>query len=342
MNASSSLNENEKININELIEATEYLKETKLIYETPLISLNGLNLNDSFNNANNLNVFLKLENMQTTGSFKLRGVLNQFRNIQLTNSEDTSNNKIVTFSGGNYGKTFAYVTSKLNLNKKAKVILPATVSQAKYDYINSKGLETEKVNHQNILDKVEEHVQNGYKLIHPIDDKNLICGYSSITFEILKQQQQSPPPDIVLVCCGGGSLLAGISIAFGLLKPNTLIYGVEPETANTMHQSFQLGYPVKMTDAYSVATGLSPPITGHLAYHICKTHVKEILLVSDFEIKQTCKKLFEMGIKAELSGCAAMAALLFNKLPKFDASNKLNVLVIISGGNISAEEINLL
>ena len=338
MNA-SSLNENEKININELVEATDYLKETKLIYETPLISLNGLNLNDSFNNANNLNVFLKLENMQTTGSFKLRGVLNQFRNIKLTNND--TNNKIVTFSGGNYGKTFAYVTSKLNLNKKAKVILPATVSQAKYDYINSKGLETEKVNHKYILDKVEEHVQNGYKLIHPIDDKNLICGYSSITFEILKQQQQQQP-DIVLVCCGGGSLLAGISIAFGLLKPNTLIYGVEPETANTMYKSFQLGYPVKMTDAYSIATGLSPPITGHLAYHICKTYVKDILLVSDFEIKQTCKKLFEMGIKDELSGCAAMAALLFNKLPKSYDSNKLNVLVIISGGNISAEEINLL
>jgi threonine dehydratase len=340
MNASSSLNENEKININELIEATDYLKETKLVYETPLISLNGLNLNDSFNNANNLNVFLKLENMQTTGSFKLRGVLNQFRNIKLTNND--TNNKIVTFSGGNYGKTFAYVTSKLNLNKTAKVILPATVSQAKYDYINSKGLETEKVNHKYILDRVEEHVQNGYKLIHPIDDKNLICGYSSITFEILKQQQQQQQPDIVLVCCGGGSLLAGISIAFGLLKPNTLIYGVEPETANTMSKSFQLGYPVKMTDAYSIATGLSPPITGHLAYHICKTYVKDILLVSDFEIKQTCKKLFEMGIKAELSGCAAMAALLFNKLPKFYDSNKLNVLVIISGGNISAEEINLL
>ena len=119
-----------------------------------------------------------------------------------------------------------------------------------------------------------------------------------------------------------------------------------------------------MNTAYSVATGLSPPITGlsiliiftnwlentkfelltnkgRIAYYNCREFVKDILLVSDDEIKQACKKLFEIGIKAELSGCAAVAALLFNKLPinKDNNGKKLNIVAVVSGGNVSAEEL---
>lgn len=110
-----------------------------------------------------------------------------------------------------------------------------------------------------------------------------------------------------------------------------------------MKESFDKGYPVKMLNSRSIATGLAPPMTGNLAYQHCKKYVKDILLVTDEEIKKTCKILFENGLKVEPSGCAALAALLFNKIPNFDelAKNKerIKIVVIVSGGNVSVEEL---
>ena len=99
--------------------------------------------------------------------------MNQIENLKLN---DTST-KMVTFSAGNYGKSFAYVCNKRNLN--AKVILPSAASDSKYNYILSQGLEAERVDHTKLLYTVEENVKNGYKLVHPIDDANLMSGYSS-------------------------------------------------------------------------------------------------------------------------------------------------------------------
>jgi threonine dehydratase len=105
-----------------------------------------------------------------------------------------------------------------------------------------------------------------------------------------------------------------------------------------MKQSFESGQPVKMLNSKSIAAGLAPPMAGGIAYYHCKKYVKDILLVSDEEIKETCKNLFEIGIKAELSGCAALAGL--KKCPEllYTQNRALKVVVLVSGGNVTAQE----
>lgn len=107
-----------------------------------------------------------------------------------------------------------------------------------------------------------------------------------------------------------------------------------------MKDSFEKGYAVKMPTSKSIATGLAPPMAGSIAFEHCKKYVKDILLVSDEEIKETCKKLFDVGLKVEPSGCAALAALLYNKIPNLEKINsQLRIVVIVSGSNISVDEL---
>ena len=199
-------------------------------------------------------------------------------------------------------------------------------------------MDTQKYPGQHLLDGVDEHVEKGWKLIHPLDDINLIAGYAPMAYEILDKLD----PDIVVVCCGGGSLLAGISAGLSLLGSQCVVYGVEPLTANTMSASFKEGHAIKLPTAKSIASGLAPPMCGTLAYEHCKKYVKDILLVSDDEIKEACKIAFTSGLKAELSGCAALAAILFDKVPEIaqnSSDKKLKVVCILSGGNVSAAEL---
>ncbi len=152
-------------------------------------------------------------------------------------------------------------------------------------------------------------------------------------------------PDIVLVCCGGGALLAGVSSGLKLVNCKALVYGIEPETASTMYQSFEKNSPAIDHSSKSIAGGLAPPLAGKSAYYHCREHVNGIILISDDEIVQTCRILFEKGLKVEPSGCAAMAALLFNKVPNVDTrcsgdmQRTKKIVVVVSGGNISAEEL---
>ena len=110
-----------------------------------------------------------------------------------------------------------------------------------------------------------------------------------------------------------------------------------------MYESLKNDYPVKMFTSHSIATGLAPPMAGTVAFNHCKKFVKGIILVTDEEIKSACKRLFENGLKVEPSGSAAMAAVLSNKIPNVDLKNsnvdKLKIVSIISGGNVSADEL---
>jgi threonine dehydratase len=284
-----------------------------------------------FGLSKNINLSLKLENTQENGSFKIRGVINQIKNMNLNDS----NLKLVTFSAGNYGKAFAYVCSIYKI--KGKVILPMSASESKIAYINSCGVETEKS--LALLETIEEHVKKGWKCMQPFDDLDLIEGYASISLEIIEKLT----PDIVIVCCGGGGLLAGISQGFNLLDSQARIYGVEPETANTMFESLRQNKAITNSNAKSVATGLAPPMAGKITFEFCKRFANGgIVLVSDEEMIQTMKLLFDRGLKVEPSGCAALAALLNKKvnLNEFNDKERVNVVAILSGGNVSADEIS--
>ncbi len=170
--------------------------------------------------------------------------------------------------------------------------------------------------------------------IPKISNFRLIKGYGSVGFEILAKV---PKPDIVLVPCGGGGLLSGVAAALVQAGPDDLkIYGVEPETAATMYESFRQGKPASIPDSHSVANGLCPTRSGDLTTPICRKFVNEILLVNDGEIIMAVKALFDIGIKVEPTGAACVAALMAGKLPQMDLEGK-TVVAILSGSNVTTE-----
>ncbi|XP_078091641.1 L-threonine dehydratase catabolic TdcB-like isoform X2 [Mustelus asterias] len=257
------------------------------------------------------------------GSFKIRGVANQFSRRE--------SGPFITMSAGNYGKAFAYAAR--HFGHQGKVLMPDTAPASKTNLIASYGVDIKQVPSKSLLPTVEQLVKDQKMIfLHPFDDIDLIAGHGSIGLEIL---EEIPNPDVVTVCCGGGGLLAGVAAAIKLSGcTTTAIYGVEPKEACTMYRSFIENKPVLM-DAKSIATGLAPPFAGSNSFQICRQHVKEILLVSDDEIKAAVSMLYKIGLVVEPSGAAAFAAIVGEKI---NLEGK-TVVVIITGGNVTPEEL---
>uniref|UniRef100_UPI00398F63AF L-threonine dehydratase catabolic TdcB isoform X2 n=1 Tax=Pristiophorus japonicus TaxID=55135 RepID=UPI00398F63AF len=230
-----------------LQEAKETVKRSTLqIIKTPLIHLP----HGAIPIEINCNLYMKLENMQTTGSFKIRGVANQFSRRE--------SGPFITMSAGNYGKAFAYASK--HFGHQAKVLMADTAPASRTAIIASYGVEVEQMPSKSLLPTVEQFVKDQNMIfMHPFDDIDLIAGHGSIGLEIL---EEIPNPDVVVVCCGGGGLLAGVAAAIKLSGcTTTSVYGVEPKEACTMYRSFSENKPVFM-DAKSIAIGLAPPFAG--------------------------------------------------------------------------------
>ncbi|XP_068443043.1 L-threonine dehydratase catabolic TdcB isoform X2 [Clinocottus analis] len=271
------------------------------------------------------NVHIKLENMQRTGSFKIRGVANQF-------ARRPKEGHFVTMSAGNYGKSFAYASK--HYGSKGKVVMPETAPVSRSILIQSFGVEVERVPTSCLMNVVNRCVQeDDMTFLHSYDDLDLIAGHASLGMEVL---EVVPEPDVVVVCCGGGGLLAGVAAAIKLSGcDKTRIYGVEPDGACTMHRSFIEKKPVGM-DTKSIASGLAPPFAGALPFKLCQRYVEGIVLINDEEITAAVSTLYKSGLVVEPSGCAAFAAIVNGKIPKLEGKN---VVCILSGGNIGKDEL---
>ncbi|XP_029019761.1 L-threonine dehydratase biosynthetic IlvA [Betta splendens] len=271
------------------------------------------------------NVLIKLENMQRTGSFKIRGVANQF-------ARRPAGGHFVTMSAGNYGKTFAFALK--HYKSKGKVVMPESAPLSRANLIQSLGAEVERVPTSSLMDVVNRCVrEDNMTFLHSYDDLDLIAGHASLGLEVL---EVNPEPDVVVVCCGGGGLLSGVAAAIKLSGcETTRIYGVEPEGACTMYKSLSEKKPVSM-DSKSIASGLAPPSAGRLPYELCQRYVEEIVLVSDDEIKAAVSTLYRSGLVVEPSGSAAFAAIVNNKIPDLEGKN---VVCVLSGGNIGKDEL---
>ncbi|XP_018556041.1 L-threonine dehydratase catabolic TdcB [Lates calcarifer] len=305
-----------------LREARETVRNSPLgVINTPMIPWcqTTLPLNIS------CNIHIKLENMQRTGSFKIRGVANQF-------ARRSKDGHFVTMSAGNYGKSFAYASK--HYGSKGKVVMPETAPISRSILIQSFGVEVERVPTSSLMHVVNRCVQeDNMTFLHSYDDLDLIAGHASLGMEVL---EVNPEPDVVVVCCGGGGLLAGVAAAIKLSGcDKTRIYGVEPEGACTMYKSFIEKKPVGM-DTKSIASGLAPPFAGRLPYKLCQRYVEAIVLVSDEEIKAAVSALYRSGLVVEPSGCAAFAAIVNNKIPELEGKN---IVCILSGGNIGKDEL---
>lgn len=304
-----------------LEEARQRVRESPLqVVRTPLINIKETTLTLE----TECNLFLKLENMQNTGSFKIRGVANQFARAQ--------QGPFITMSAGNYGRSFAYAINWYG--HKGRVLMANTAPASRADIISSYGVDVEILPPECLKEAVDQYVKKqGMKYLHPFDDLDLIAGHGSVAFEVL---EEVPHPDVIVVCCGGGGLLSGIASVVKISSPSTKVYGVEPEGACTMYRSFMDGNPAFM-DAKSIAAGLAPPFAGTNTFRICKEHVEEVILVSDEEIVAGVSLLYRAGFVVEPSGAAAYAAVLKNKIP--DITGK-TVVVLLTGGNISPEELS--
>ena len=279
-----------------------------------------------------VSLYAKLENMQIVGSFKIRGVVNMVENAP--QEVLSGNQKLISISAGNFGRALAYICH----NKKlaGKIIMPSTVPKCRVGIIESYGCVVELCPSEELQAAVDRHVkEQGMIFLHPFDDLDLIAGYGSVGMEIL---EDCPSPDFIVVCCGGGGLVSGISAAVRLSErsPDTKIIAVEPVTANTMYLSLQEGHAMKNGAAKSIAAGLAPPYVGDNTYVHVKKFVDEVVLVTDEEIAESVNILYHSGLVVEPSGTAAFTAVRCSKITGIEGKK---VVVVITGGNVSPEEL---
>ncbi|MBZ4688639.1 MAG: hypothetical protein PWQ96_2292 [Clostridia bacterium] len=271
------------------------------------------------------NLYMKAENLQKTGSFKIRGATNRLTNAL----NEGSLPGVITASSGNHGQAVAYVAQKAKV--PCTVVMPENAPQAKIDAAKNYGAEIIfcGTTSQERLDKAQKLAnEKGHLYIPPYDHPHIIAGQGTIGLEILEQVSDV---QAVLVPIGGGGLLSGIVTAIKESAPQVKVYGVEPQFSNSMYISLQEGKITARDTIDTIADGLRSKQPGDLTFPIVKKYVDDILLVTDEEIIKTMKLIMQyQKLVVEPSGATATAAVLFNKLP----SKYKTVTSIISGGNI--------
>jgi threonine dehydratase len=274
-------------------------------------------------------LYLKPENLQPIGAFKLRGAYNKI--ASLTDEERARG--VITYSSGNHAQGVAYAARALGT--KAVIVMPGNAPEIKRDATAALGAEIVLVGPSGIerQNKAEElAAQHGYVIVPPYDDEKIIAGQGTAGLEVL---EDLPDVELVLVPIGGGGLISGVSTAVKLLKPGVKVVGVEPEVAADAQASFRAGHLVKYPAEQVLSTcadGLRAQYVGNLTFEHIRRYVDDIVNVTEDEIMQAVRILAaNPKTVAEPSGAVAPAAFLFHP-ERLPASNL--PVAVISGGNI--------
>ena len=290
---------------------SKVLLETHLIY-SPIFSKESGN-----------KVFIKPENLQKTGSFKIRGAYNKISN--LTDAEKKRG--VIASSAGNHAQGVAYGAKESGI--KAVIVMPKSTPLIKVESTKQYGAEV--ILHGDVYDDAykkakELEEKEGYVFVHPFNDEDVLDGQGTIALEIL---EELPETDIILVPIGGGGLISGIACAAKILKPEIKIIGVEPEGAASAYEAIKENKVVELKEANTIADGTAVKKIGDLNFEYIKKYVDEIITVSDYELMEAFLLLVEKHkIIAENSGILSVAA-----TKKLKEKNK-KVVSVISGGNI--------
>ncbi|WP_335983957.1 threonine ammonia-lyase [Fusobacterium polymorphum] len=290
---------------------SKVLLETHLIY-SPIFSKESGN-----------KVFIKPENLQKTGSFKIRGAYNKISN--LTDAEKKRG--VIASSAGNHAQGVAYGAKESGI--KAIIVMPKSTPLIKVESTKQYGAEV--ILHGDVYDDAykkakELEEKEGYVFVHPFNDEDVLDGQGTIALEIL---EELPETDIILVPIGGGGLISGIACAAKILKPEIKIIGVEPEGAASAYEAIKENKVVELKEANTIADGTAVKKIGDLNFEYIKKYVDEIITVSDYELMEAFLLLVEKHkIIAENSGILSVAA-----TKKIKEKNK-KVVSVISGGNI--------
>lgn len=276
-------------------------------------------------------VYLKPENLQYTGSFKLRGAC--YKISRLTDEEKERG--VIACSAGNHAQGVALGATKHGI--KSLICLPAGAPISKVEATKRYGAEVCLVPgvyddaYRRALELKEE---KGYTFIHPFDDEYVIAGQGTIGLELL---DQLPDIEAVIVPIGGGGLISGIAYALKSLEPSVKVYGVQAEGAASMQRSIASGYRECLSTVSTVADGIAVKEPGEHTFDLCSKYVDDIVTVTEDEICAAILALMEQQkLIAEGAGAVAVAAAMFNKVPI--AGKK--VACIVSGGNIDVTILN--
>ena len=273
-------------------------------------------------------VFLKCENFQRMGAFKFRGAYNRL--VQLDAAQRKGG--VVAFSSGNHAQGVALAAKILGI--PATIVMPEDAPKSKVEATRGYGAEIV------FYDRYRSHRaeiaqgicdERGAVMVPPFNDRDIIAGAGTAALELLEDTGNL---DIVLTPVGGGGLISGTGIAAHGIDPNAAIYGVEPEAGNDAQQSLRRGEIVHIDVPQTIADGLQTQAPGDVTFAVMREHVREIVTVSDDELRDAMRFAFErLKIVLEPSGAAGLAAVLNGRIP----SEGKRVGIVISGGNVDAE-----
>ena len=293
---------------------------TPLLADTPLDALAGGR------------VLLKLEPLQHTGSFKVRGAYNRL--VQLSPAERAAG--VVAFSSGNHAQGVAWAARRLGIH--AAIVMPADAPRAKLD--NTRGLGAEVVTYERERQSREEiasrlAVERGATLVPSFDDPHIIAGQGTVGLEIMQQSAGlGLVPDCVVVCCSGGGLVSGVALAIREASPWSRVYTAEPEAFDDACRSLASGRrETNPPGRRSICDALQSSAPGLLTFEIMRRLVAGGLAVSDDEVRRAMAWAWRhLRVVVEPGGAVALAAVLAGKL---DCAGK-TVAVVVSGGNVDA------
>ncbi|MGM9625501.1 MAG: threonine ammonia-lyase [Eubacteriales bacterium] len=270
-------------------------------------------------------IYLKTENLQLTGSFKVRGAY--YKMSQLTEEEKARG--VVACSAGNHAQGVALAAQKNGI--KAVICLPDGAPISKVEATRSYGAEiclVEGVYDDAYAKALQLRDEEGYTFIHPFDDPDVIAGQGTIAIELI---EQIPDMDAIIVPVGGGGLISGIAYTIKNLNPRIKVYGVQAAGAPSMVNSIHDAHIEKLDSVCTIADGIAVKQPGSLTYDLCTRYVDDIVTVTDDEISAAILALMEQHkLVTEGAGAVSVAAAMFDKL---DLAGKKTV-CLLSGGNI--------
>ena len=311
------------MDLNQIISAREKMKG--IVHQTPL------DFSQTFTDMSHNEVYLKLENLQKTGSFKVRGSINKLTSL----SKEELSKGVIAASAGNHAQGVAYSSKMLNI--PCTIVMPKGAPLSKIQATKNYGAEI--VLEGDVFDDALAHAmelseKQGFTLVHTFDDDEIIAGQGTVGLEILEQL-----PDVEAIICpvGGGGLIAGIAVAVKEKNPNVAIYGVEASACPSMAQSLLEKKPISVPSRPTVADGIAVKKPGVRNLEIVEKYVDDLVTVDELEMIRTMFLLLERNkLLVEGSGASSLAALLYEKL---NIKGK-KVVALLSGGNVDVNFIS--
>jgi threonine dehydratase len=271
-------------------------------------------------------LFLKCENLQKTGSFKARGVLNKLSHLD----KGARDRGVITVSAGNHAQALAWGARSEGI--QATVVMFETASPTKVAACREYGAEVVLYGAsgiQSFAKAYELRDERNLTFVHPFDDELVGAGAGTVALELL---EQAPDLDVIVIPIGGGGLVSGMLPAIKEQNPKIRVYGVEPKGASSMRQSLDQGHAVKLDAINTIADGLAAPMAGDLNYEIVKKYIDDVVLIDDAMIGTAVGDLLaNTKLLAETAGATATAAVLNRLIPLRDGDR---VAAVVSGGNI--------